>query len=86
MIDRFAEGHFHAFAINCPGGAASAAASAAGRSACSSALVDATRQGIQVTLLFFGWASIHYLLAAAGIAKSLKAAAVRNAAAAAVPG
>jgi predicted MFS family arabinose efflux permease len=84
VIDRFAEGHFHAFAINCPGGAASAAASAASKSACRSALVDATRQGIQVTLLFFGWASVHYLLAAAGIAKSLKAAAVRNAAAAAL--
>jgi hypothetical protein len=32
-------------------------------------------------LLFFAWASIHYLLASVGIAKSLKAAALRNAAA-----
>jgi hypothetical protein len=48
---------------------------------CHSMLARATRQGVLVMLLFFAWASIHYLLAAAGIAKSLKAAALRNAAA-----
>lgn len=85
IIDRFAEAHFHSFTISCPGGAASAAASPASKSACNSALVRATRQGIEVTLLFFGWASVHYLLASVGIAKSLKAAAVRNAAVAALP-
>jgi MFS family permease len=65
------------FAISCPGGAgaATAAAAAAVKSACSQALVRATRRGLLVTLLFFGWASLHYLLAAKGIAKSLRIAA-----------
>ncbi len=83
LIDRFAEAHFHAFASGCPGGAAAAAASLARKAACNFTLVRATRQGIEVTLLFFGWASVHYLLASVGIAKSLKAAAARNAAPAA---
>ncbi len=90
-IDRFAEAHFHqlsvrgadvpSFAISCPGGAAAAAATAAVKSDCNSALAGATRHGMQMMLLFFAWASVHYFLAAAGIGKALKDAAIRNAAA-----
>jgi MFS family permease len=92
IIDRFAEADFHSqrmgpapamqagstFAASCPGGAAAAVGA---ESRCHSTLAHATRQGILVTLLFFAWASIHYLLASAGIAKSLTAAARRTAAA-----
>jgi predicted MFS family arabinose efflux permease len=87
-IDRFAEIDFNSqdithgahptggasFRISCPGGAATAQASAAARSACHAALARATRHGILVTLMFFGWACVHYLLASLGIAKSLKSA------------
>jgi hypothetical protein len=95
IIDRFAEADSHSqdmrsasatetgstFSARCPGGAASAAAGTQAQSRCHSTLARATRQGTLVMLLFFAWASIHYLLASAGIAKSLKAAALRNAAA-----
>src|SRR6202167_6050360 len=62
-------------------GVCAAAAAGGTQSRCHSTLAHATRQGILVTLLFFAWALIHYLLASAGIAKSLKAAALRNLAA-----
>ena len=63
------------FAISCPGGAGAESAGAAVKSACNHALVRATRRGLLVTLLFFGWASLHYLFAVRGIAKSLRSAA-----------
>jgi predicted MFS family arabinose efflux permease len=89
VTDRFAQADFAtrllprvppeapvaSFAISCPGGAGAETAGAAVKSACSQALVRATRRGLLVTLLFFGWASLHYLLAAKGIAKSLRIAA-----------
>jgi hypothetical protein len=89
VTDRFAQADFAmrplpqvspeapptSFAISCPGGAGADTAGAAVKSACSQALVRATRRGLLVTLLFFGWASLHYLLAAKGIAKSLRIAA-----------
>jgi len=62
------------FAISCPGGAGAATASAELKAACTETLTRATRRGLLLTLLFFGWASVHYLLAATGIAKSLRAA------------
>jgi predicted MFS family arabinose efflux permease len=80
-IDRFAEGDFVkaavgvSFTAQCPGGAAPASSSAAAMAACQSTLALATRQGLLLTLIFFGWACLHYLLAAAGIRKSLHAAA-----------
>ncbi|MGC1520370.1 MAG: hypothetical protein WA803_02420, partial [Steroidobacteraceae bacterium] len=89
VTDRFAQAEFGSqrvqaalpgraetsFAISCPGGAGAETAGAAVKSACNHALVRATRRGLLVTLLFFGWASLHYLLAASGIAKSLRNAA-----------
>jgi MFS family permease len=92
VIDRFAESDFQSrgaqkiwfmaphttFAVACPGGAGAATAPAAVKSACSATLARATRRGLMVTLIFFGWAAVHYLLAAAGIAKSLRAAAANR--------
>jgi predicted MFS family arabinose efflux permease len=85
VIDRFAEGQYPSlagqqsgmlsFAVSCPGGAALASANAAAKTACQATLAFATRQGLTVTLAFFGWAALHYLLAAVGISKSLRAAA-----------
>ena len=77
VIDRFAQAGFHSvgdisFAAACPGGA--------GTAICNATLAHATRQGIMVSLLFFGWASIHYFLASAGIAKALKSASLQEAA------
>jgi predicted MFS family arabinose efflux permease len=67
------------FELSCPGGTARATADPDAASVCDATLVRATRRGMQVTLLFFLWAAIHYLLASIGIAKTLKAAAFRNA-------
>jgi predicted MFS family arabinose efflux permease len=87
VTDRFAEADFSrggapalpdalapGFAIACPGGAGPATASVGLKTACTVTLIRATRRGLLLTLLFFGWASVHYLLAAAGVAKSLRAA------------
>jgi len=49
-----------------------------------STLALATRRGLLVTLLFFGWATVHYFLASLGIAKALKAASPRDALASSV--
>ncbi len=87
-IDRFAEGHFRAasgavsFSAICPGGMAWVGAAAATKTACRATLALGTRHGLLVTLAFFGWATLHYVLAAGGIGRSLRAAALRNAAAA----
>jgi hypothetical protein len=86
VIDRFAESDFNSqrqergahladgasFKLSCPGGSAAAPASAAARSTCHSTLVSATRRGMLVTLMFFGWACVHYWLASLGIVKSLR--------------
>jgi predicted MFS family arabinose efflux permease len=83
-IDRFAEGNFLkaaagvSFTAQCPGGAAPAGSTTAAMAACQSTLALATRHGLLLTLVFFGWACVHYLLAAAGIGKSLRAAVLRN--------
>jgi predicted MFS family arabinose efflux permease len=89
VTDRFAEADFAmrpvaqappgasstSFALGCPGGSGAETAGAELKSACNRSLVRATRRGLLVTLLFFGWAALHYLLAARGIAKSLRTAA-----------
>ncbi|MEP6549094.1 MAG: MFS transporter [Gammaproteobacteria bacterium] len=58
----------------CPGGAALPSAGAEMKFQCRSTLARATRLGMLVTLFFFAWASLHYLLASVGIAKALNAA------------
>jgi predicted MFS family arabinose efflux permease len=77
LIDRFADSNFavaggQAFRESCPGGMATAGAAASMQSACRSALALASRRGLLLTAGFFGWATLHYLLAAAGIDKSLR--------------
>ena len=67
----------------CPGGQAPVGAAPALHAACGAALALASRQGILVTLVFYGWASLHYLAGAVGLAAAMKAAAQRNAAVAA---
>ncbi|HSZ53138.1 MAG TPA: MFS transporter [Caulobacteraceae bacterium] len=60
-----------AFAHGCPGGLAPKGAPASAAAACHTALVTATRQGILVTVLFYGWGALHYLLASFGLARRL---------------
>ena len=67
------------FQASCPGGEAPALATTASRVACQHALATATRQGILLTLLVYGWASIHYLLGAIGLDRALREATARNA-------
>ena len=64
----------------CPGGQAPVGAAPALHAACGAALALASRQGILVTLVFYGWASLHYLAGAVGLAAAMKAAPQRNAA------
>lgn len=59
------------FASECPGGKAPAGAALAFAGRCQSALVEATRQGILVTLAFYAWGAVHYLLASFGLARRL---------------
>jgi MFS family permease len=86
MIDTLAQGLAPpgmSFAAACPGGSASPGA---GNDAlCRATLALATRRGLLVTLAFFGWAALHYLLAVRGLARSLTAAAARDAAIATFP-
>jgi MFS family permease len=62
------------FKRSCPGGTGPSTAGTEVDHQCRSILARATRRGMLVTLFFFGWASVHYLLASSGIAKALKAA------------
>ncbi|HTT01983.1 MAG TPA: MFS transporter [Steroidobacteraceae bacterium] len=84
-IDRFAELDFHqatraalSFASACPGGTSSSAQPAA-QALCARALIHASRQGILLTVLFYAWGAVHYLLAAIGLDAEMRAARVRNA-------
>jgi predicted MFS family arabinose efflux permease len=82
-IDRFASTEFRRFvdvpfAVLCPGGIAPSSAGAVVAAACHATLASATRHGITMTLFFFAWASLHYFLAARGLANSLRRAAVHN--------
>lgn len=73
VIDRFAQASFLRrglwFASSCPGGSAAAHAAAALDVACRSTLALATRRGLLLTLAFFAWGSLHYFLAASGLAR-----------------
>jgi len=60
------------FAHLCPGGQAPPAAGPVAAATCKHALVAATRQGLIVTLLFYAWAALHYLLGSFGLAKRLE--------------
>jgi len=55
----------------CPGGLAPKGAGAAMALACHSAEALATRQGILVTVSFYGWGALHYFLASFGLERRL---------------
>ena len=57
------------FAGACPGGKAPKGARLALAAQCKGALTIATQQGVLVSLCFYGWAAIHYLLGSIGLAK-----------------
>ncbi len=59
------------FAAACPGGVAPDGSDAGLVTACRTALADGTRGGLIVTFLFYAWASVHYFLAAIGMARHL---------------
>jgi MFS family permease len=61
----------HGFLRTCPGGAAVKGAAPVIAARCKSTLVLATRRGIIVSLCFYGWASVHYLLGSFGLTKAL---------------
>jgi hypothetical protein len=73
----FAGGHDAAgqFKTLCPGGAAAPGATTALAAQCKSTLITATRQGMIVTVCFYAWGALHYLLGSFGLAKVLKSAA-----------
>ena len=55
-----------------PGGIAPAGATPALTDSCRVALADGTRGGLVLTFLFYGWASVHYFLAAIGMGQHLR--------------
>jgi hypothetical protein len=61
------------FVVSCPGGTAPAGAGAAAAQACNSALSWGTQQAILIGLGAYAWGGLHYLLAAFGLVKLLKA-------------
>jgi len=63
------------FAAHCPGGAAPAGSAPALAARCHIVLVRATHQGLIVTVFFYAWAALHYVLGAIGLAKDLRGAA-----------
>ena len=60
------------FAAACPGGVAPPDSAAALGQACRSALAHGTQGGLIVTFLFYAWGSVHYFLAALGMARHLQ--------------
>jgi len=63
------------FVASCPGGVAPKGAGDELMSACKSAMALSSRQGIIISICFYAWASLHYFLAAFGLAKHMKASA-----------
>ncbi len=59
------------FALACPGGAAPVGAPAAAAALCHGSLANASRQGILVTIGFYAWGGLHYLLTCFGLAKRM---------------
>ncbi len=72
LIDHQANVHFAEFAASCPGGVAPAGAPAELATQCAHASALGTRQGILMTLLFYFWAALHFLLASFGLGRQLR--------------
>jgi len=68
------------FNTACPGGVAPKGAAAELVAHCKDASALATRQGIILSICFYAWAGVHYLLASIGMVKHMKDAATSHAA------
>jgi MFS family permease len=66
------------FTALCPGGVPKRGAATALTAACKPTLVRATREGLLVTFVFYGWGAFHYFLAALTLAKDLRKAAAER--------
>jgi predicted MFS family arabinose efflux permease len=82
LIDHLAQVDFaHAsvstelFSQACPGGIARSGSAAPIGAACATALGQASRTGLVVTVLLYAWAALHYLMAARGLGRQLAEAA-----------
>ena len=62
----------------CPGGLPKKGIAASFTASCKPTLVRATQEGELVTFFFFGWAALHYFLAALTLPKDLRKAAVER--------
>jgi MFS family permease len=65
-------GHAGEFLAACPGGKAPAGSSAELVSHCRTTLAQSTKQGLVLGSLFYGWAALHYFLAAIGMRKHMR--------------
>jgi MFS family permease len=70
----FAAQNLGSFFEMCPGGIGREGAGAAIDAACKASVAKGTQQGIILNLLIYGWAGIHYLLAAITLPKDMAAA------------
>ncbi len=75
----FGHSHLLSFARSCPGGVAPRGAGAPLMAACKAAEVTGTRQGLLITICFYAWAALHYLLGSFGLARQLDEAAKERA-------
>jgi len=73
-------GSLPSYATVCPGGASRGLEPAA-QLRCAATLAHASRQGILLTVIFYAWGAVHYLLGAFGLGAEMHAAAARNRAA-----
>ncbi|CAN7268887.1 MFS transporter [Phenylobacterium sp. LjRoot164] len=76
VIDTLSQAHFAAkdlgpFFDLCPGGVGKEGAGAMIDAACKAAVAQGTRDGIVWNLLIYGWAGLHYLLAAITLPKDM---------------
>ncbi|MDI1363861.1 MAG: MFS transporter [bacterium] len=67
------------FAASCPGGVAPKGSPTELADHCRLVLAHSSQQGIIVSLCFYGWAALHYALAAIGMVKHMKERAVAQA-------
>jgi hypothetical protein len=69
----FTSGGHGSFQVLCPGGKAHAGAAIALAQACRSSITEATRIGLQFTVVVRLWACLHYALAARHVLRELAA-------------